>query len=113
MVLCNGKSPALGLGISGAPRWASYADYVARQLSVSYTITNFVGPDAVNVAITGTVNTNSVTLATVTPVALGDISVGTSSGTTLVYNVPVGSFRARVHATAEDACGNSFVFPKA
>jgi len=82
---------------------------------VSYTITNPVGPDAVNVAITGTVNTNSVTLATVTPVALGDISVGASSGTTLVYNVlvGVGSFRARVHANAEDACGNSFVFPKA
>ncbi len=112
-VICTGNSPDLELSADGSPMWASFADYVARQLTLSFKISNPKGPGAMNVAILGASNTNGVTLATATPVTLGNISMGADSVATLVYQVPTGvhSFRTTVQAAAEDACGNGFTFP--
>jgi hypothetical protein len=110
---CSGAAPALTLATTGS-YWASYADYTAGRLMVDFRINNASGPDAFNVAITGTVNTNSVTLATAMPLAVGDIATGANASMTLVYNLPVESppaFRTTVHASAQDLCGSSFSYP--
>lgn len=67
---CSGAAPSLTLTTTKF-YWDSYADYTARRLMVDFRINNASGPDALNVAITGTVNTNSVTLATDMPLAVG------------------------------------------
>jgi len=111
---CSGAAPDLRL-IVGDIYWGSYADYQARRLSVAYTIADAGTSRAVNVKITGASNSNGVTLTTAVPSFQGYLGLGGNLQTTLVYDVPEGVswFQTSVHATAEDPCGNQFVYPPA
>lgn len=93
--------------------WSSYADYVARQLSIDYRISNRAGYTAFGANITGSGGTNAVTLSTALPYSLGNIAGGGSAARTLMYTVPVGvnSFNVTVNASASDACGAAFIYP--
>jgi len=94
-------------------RWGSYADFVARNLSIDYTIANAGAADALNVGILGADNTGGVSLSTSMPVGLGDIAAAGSVATTLDYYVPEGvlSFQTNVYAAALDRCGTVFYYP--
>lgn len=93
--------------------WASYADYQARQLSVSWTINNS-GRPAYNVQLTRSTNTNGVSLITPSPLTLGDIAGGGSSTSVFIYDVPAGvsGFSVMIESSAQDACGNSYPYPR-
>lgn len=111
-VIC--ASPQLGLGIP-QPSWGSYTDYLARQLSVSYSVSDSAGTGAYSIQVEGSTNTGSVIATSALPIALGDIPGGTTVYLTLTmkYEVPSGvtSFRSITYMTAKDACGNLYTFP--
>ncbi len=109
---CIAGKPALSLRSTGAS-WASYADYTARKLTVSYAVMNGAGQDAWNASITGATATNTVTLLSATPISLGNIASGGSANTALQFNVPAGvaRFYTSLTASAEDACGTSYTYP--
>lgn len=109
-ILC--QKPSLSLS-SAAPFWASYADYVTRLLSVTYTIRNSGAQSAYNVAITSSTATNSVTCSTTMPGSIGTIAAGSLQKATLQYGIPagVGSFRVTINAAADDGCGNRYTYP--
>lgn len=112
MVFAACDAPSLSLS-KGGVYWASYPDYVAGRLSVDYSIANGGAGMAAGTQIVGAINTNGVTVASSMPAGLGNIASGGSAGTTVKYNVPsgVGSFMSTIHATAGDACGNSYSYP--
>ncbi|MHB9111766.1 MAG: right-handed parallel beta-helix repeat-containing protein [Thermoleophilia bacterium] len=93
--------------------WASYSDYIARELSVSWTISNNGGLPAYDVKLTSSANTSGVTLITPLPVAFGDIAGAGQSTSTVKYQVPAGiaSWLTANHASAVDACGTLYVYP--
>lgn len=96
--------------------WNTYDDYVARELSVDYLLTNTtVGRSAMNVNIVGAINTNGVTLISTTPVPVGNISAGLTGGFTLKYALPggVANFKTSIYATASDPAGNGYFYPSA
>lgn len=108
--MCTPAPPNLTFSMEYA-FWASYGDYMAGSLSVKYTISN-LGPDsAYNVNITGSTATGGVTLATATPISLGTVSASGSVTRILTYNVASGIniFQAMVYASAQDACGVSYM----
>lgn len=110
---CTGIKPSIGISVP-TPHWASYADYTARLLSVDWTIGNTGANIAYDVAITGSTNTNGVTLATTLPVTVANIMSPAGSATvTLKYNVPVGvgGWHTTTNAGSQDICGNSYVYP--
>ncbi|MHB8159422.1 MAG: S8 family serine peptidase [Thermoleophilia bacterium] len=108
--------PALSLGVPTS-FWASYADYQARELSMTFAINNGGINEAYNVIMAGSVNTNSVLLISPTPLTVGDI--GASGGptdsvqVTVKYLVPtdVTAFHTTVYLTADDSCGISYAYP--
>lgn len=104
--------PSLTLSTS-APSWATYADYQARELSVTLTITKNSPETAYDVAITGSTNTNGVELLTATPITIKGVFDGNSENTTVRYHVPVGvvSFKTSITASASDACGTNYSYP--
>ena len=71
--------------------WESFSDYLSRELTVNFTLHN-ANPAAVahGVQITGATSTNGVSLATATPVSVGDIAAGGNATVSLVFNVPAG-----------------------
>lgn len=103
--------PALTLS-SPQAFWGSYADYIARELSVNWTVRDN-GMPAYDVKITSSVNNAGVTLLTGLPVSFGDIPAGGSSSQTLKYQTPNGVSRwYTIHnATAKDGCGTSYTYP--
>ncbi|MHB1326355.1 MAG: glycoside hydrolase family 26 protein [Thermoleophilia bacterium] len=105
-------APALSLG-SATSFWSDYADYIARQLSVSYTLSNSAGIDAVSVQIVSVTNTNGVILSSTLPMSVGDIAVTGSTQIRLLYTVPPGvtSFRSAPRVTARDTYGNNYSYP--
>lgn len=105
-------APNLNLG-SATPFWSNYADYMARQLSVSFTLSNAAGIDAVSVQIVSVTNTNGVMLSSTLPMSVGDIAVTGSTQIRLVYTVPLGvtSFRSAPRVTARDTFGNNYSYP--
>jgi hypothetical protein len=108
---CTAGKPDLQLG-APSPYWASFADYTAHMLSVDWTVNNVGATDATNVQITGSTNSNGVTLSTSLPASVGDISGGGSGGVTLVYDVGhVGSWHTSTTASAEDCAANSYTYP--
>ena len=109
---CIPAKPDLGIGTSYA-FWGSYADYVARELSVKMVVTNRSAYGAYGVAILTAGGTNGVTLSTPTPVALGDLAGGAKTSTILKYNVPIGvtKFNASLTGGASDVCGTSYTYP--
>ncbi|MFA5801496.1 MAG: hypothetical protein WC911_03370 [Thermoleophilia bacterium] len=109
---CTPGKPSLSLSRQGTS-WASYAEYLARELTVQLAVNN-TGADAANsVAITGATSTNGVTLSTPVPIALGTVAGGASAATTVKYHVPVttGSFKTSFTASASDTCGTSYTYP--
>ncbi|MDO8736864.1 MAG: hypothetical protein Q7K29_07245 [Thermoleophilia bacterium] len=107
-----GVKPGLGISMTSA-RWASFADYQARLLTVAFSASNPAGPDAQNLTIVGEQTTNGVTAATALPLSLGNIVSTGSAAFSLQYSVPAGVsyFRTTVYSTAEDACGATFEYP--
>ena len=108
----NGPKPGLTVSMT-TTRWANYADYLARLLTVDFTATNPNGPAAFNLSLVGEQTTNGVTEATTLPLNLGDLQVGGNVPFSLQYNVPdgVAYFRTIVFATANDASGLSYSYP--
>lgn len=109
---CTPAKPNLGIKTEWA-KWDSYADYLARELSVKLTVSNAGATTGYGVAITGSTNTGGVTLSTATPIALGDIAASGSASTWVKYHVPVGvaSFSSSLAGSASDTCGTGYTYP--
>ncbi|MHB8793344.1 MAG: hypothetical protein ACYC6O_08415 [Thermoleophilia bacterium] len=108
---CTPVRPELSLSMANV-YWASYQDYILRELSVDYLIANN-GPNGANgVRVVGTINSAGVNSIN-TPLVVGGIAVGSSVSATIKYDAPigVGSFRSTVYATSEDFCGGSNSYP--
>ncbi len=110
-VVQNGK-PALSLRINNA-YWASMADYTARRLSVSFTVSNGMNGSASNARVTAASGTGGVTNTTALPLPLGNIASAESTTFTLAYNVPngVARFTTSIQVGANDSAGASYVYP--
>jgi|GEM_PF-4967033 len=109
---CSQGRPSLTF-TNGPVYWASYADYVARDLTVGYEIVNGGSSVAYSTRITGSSSSDGVTLAYGLPVIDQDVSVGSSIKGSLKYQVPegVGTFAKVVTSTAEDGCGTVYSYP--
>jgi hypothetical protein len=113
-VVCG--RPQLSVG-SPSAFWSSYADYVQGELSVTFTFSNNGIDNAYNVALVGSINTNSAQLASTVPVPIGDIAAaggpGSSVPVTVKYAIPAGvnTFRSTVYLTAYDVCGVVHAYP--
>jgi len=113
LIGCTAARPSLTLSKTST-YWGSYAAYTARLLSVNWTISNTGSNGATNVAITGSTNTNGVTISTLLPASVGNISAGSSAMKTLVYNVPLttGGWWTSTTASAGDDCGGTgYTYP--
>lgn len=100
-----------------APFWASYADYVAHELSVNWSLCDAGLTGAYGIQLEGTVNTSSVVGISPFPMSLGDIPAGTGGCQSYVlrYSLPPGvaSFKSITYATASDYCGTAYSYPSA
>src|SRR5665811_617642 len=91
--------------------------FTARKLSVNWRISNTGMTTGYGVAITGSTNTNGVTLSTAiptyAPIALGTIVAGGSASTVVKYNIPVGvtGFSATIGGRASDTCRTMRTYP--
>lgn len=106
--------PQLGITLTNA-FWASYQEYVIRQLSVTWSLCNPSVPTAFGLQITESQNSSGVGLVTTTPLAIGDLPGGGScSQVTMKYLVPAGvtSFASLTKATASDACELVYTYPQ-
>ncbi|MFA6001570.1 MAG: S8 family serine peptidase [Thermoleophilia bacterium] len=107
-------TPQITLG-EPRPFWGSYADYLVRELSVSYGLCDSGGTGAYGIQVEGSINTGSVFPASAMPLSVGDIPGGTSGCLTLIikYVVPssVTSFRSITFVTMKDTCGTSYAIP--
>lgn len=103
--------PALSPAVSNV-RWASFADFLARRLSVDYALTNLGDSPAMGVLITGATGSNGATTRSSTPISLGDMGAGSLQRATITFTVPVGlmTFRATISASASDSCGGSYSY---
>jgi len=84
--------------------WESYAGYLARELTVKFTLHNSnPATVALGVQITGATSTSGVSLATATPVSVGDIAAGGSADVSLLFNVPAGvsNFYTNINGSAD------------
>jgi hypothetical protein len=108
--------PAISLGVLNT-FWTSYADYQARELSATFTISNGGINGAYNVVMAGSVNTNRALLISPVPLTVGDIDASggpaDSVQVTVKYLVPtdVSIFYTTVYLTADDICGISYDYP--
>lgn len=104
--------PELSLG-SPSPFWASYDDYLAGELSVTYSLCNQGVNDAAAIMMMGSLNSGGVLSLTSTPFSIGDLDADVCRETTFKYLVPVGIdvFKSIVYIEAADACGENFSFP--
>ena len=95
--------------------WESYADYLERELSVRYTISNKGIAHAYQVEIDDSISNNGVNVTTVMPVVVSAGMTGNngSAQSTLKYQVPDGVtvFRTVIFATARDGCNNLNYYP--
>lgn len=99
---------------SPTPYWASYADYLASQLTVGWTVTNTGTATAFGVSIDGGANTNGVSvLSGELPKPLGTLGAGGSDSFTIRYSIPQGvaSWRSALTGSAQDSCGASYAYP--
>jgi len=105
-------TPDLRLDKTGT-YWGSYADYVTRDLSVDYILSNVGGGDATSLNIVWLAATNSVQYLTSLPVTVGNLPVGASVATTVHYQVPEGitGFRATTYVTCGDLSGGTYSYP--
>jgi archaellum component FlaF (FlaF/FlaG flagellin family) len=101
------------LYLSHESYWATFADYLVRELSVDLHVSNASAFTAYEVQITGSTNTGGVVLLTETPAMVGDIAAGADGVTTVRYFVPDGviNFTADVTGSALDECGAEYSYP--
>jgi parallel beta-helix repeat protein len=108
------RRPALSLG-APSPYWASYEDYVERELSVTWMVTNNGGVDASDVRLTGSNNSQGVTLSTELPADISSLisSSGGSASLQVKYHIPesVGMWHTINTACALDPEGTAFTYP--
>lgn len=104
--------PTLSLSLS-AVRWDSYADYLASELTVDWSIANNAGFSAINANIVGDITSNGVFMTNATPFAVGDIPDGMTGSFSTRYHVPPGVnyFRTQLYLTAQDAGGTTYSYP--
>lgn len=106
------KIPDLSLSL-GDIYWASYADYLARSLSVDYTITNSGAGGAFSLQIQSLSASQGVTPLTSTPFSLADLAAGATESMTVNYQLPQGvaAFTATATAACTDDRGFNYQFP--
>jgi hypothetical protein len=104
--------PDLSLELNGA-YWDSYMDYVLRELTVDFTLTNSGEGAAVGTELVYLVATSDVTTVTSIPFVFGDIVEDGTIDASFSFRVPQGisSFSAVAYATCEDLDGNVYVLP--
>lgn len=104
--------PDLDLSYSSS-YWASFNDFMARDLTTEFDLVSSGEGDAVDVQMVYLSATNGVTAQTSTPLAIGDMAIGDIESLTLVFRVPYGvtSFRTFAYATCEDIDGNTYELP--
>ncbi|MFA5802315.1 MAG: hypothetical protein WC911_07540 [Thermoleophilia bacterium] len=101
------------ISLSGpSARWGSYADYLARVLSVDWMITNTGATNAYSVSMTNTSNTNGITNSGSATASFGTINAGLSVMKTLKYSVPVssGSWHTVNTATVKDGMRTTYSY---
>lgn len=84
-----GWEPAVGTTIDSVG-WASYADYVAGELTVRMVISNDGADTAYGLAMTGAACTNGVSLSSPMPLNIGDLASGASVNLDIRYHIPAG-----------------------
>lgn len=106
------EMPQLTLGKTSA-YWASYADYISRELSVTYSLCNDGTNNALSTTLTGSKNTNNVALTTPVPAAIGNVGGGSCASFTVKYLVPPGvqSFLSVTYVNANDPCNQLYSYP--
>ncbi|MHB1390918.1 MAG: glycoside hydrolase family 113 [Thermoleophilia bacterium] len=79
--------------------WASYGDYQAQVLSVSYNVRNESGERVNNSQVQSSNASNGVAVTTPMPLTLGSIEPGATASVRLAYQIPSGlsAFRAVMH----------------
>lgn len=95
------------------PYWASYDDYLQRQLSANMAIENYGTTNVYNVNVVVSLNTNGVMALTQFPVALGAVPATTTKSFTMRYLVPNGvqSFKSTLYTTATVGCDTVYNYP--
>ena len=94
--------------------WASWADYVNRQLSIDYNLRNIGTGIATGVTVAASYgNPTSVYVTTPLPLTVGGITPNSFSTVTIKYYVPtsVGSFTTTTYANCQDDAGRTYWFP--
>lgn len=93
--------------------WATYQDYLDRDLTVDYSIANGGAGLATSLQVVYLAASNGVSAATSTPIFVGELLDGQSTSVTVHYLVPPGIafFRASVYVTCNDADGHAYAFP--
>jgi len=105
-------APAIRLSQNGS-YWASFADFLNRDLSVDYSLSNDGGGDAAGMQVVYLAATNGVLPLAGVPFSVVDLPVGASSQLTLHYQVPIGValFRATTFLTCNDLARGAYSFP--
>lgn len=111
---CPTGRPDLRLASPGS-FWASYADYTARKLSVTWTVNNTGELPADNVELTGSTSTYApIITLTAMPAQIGFIGAGGSGSVVVQFLLPTAGgvgFHVANTATAMDLAGNVYVYP--
>jgi len=104
--------PDLSLSLDGT-YWASYADYLARSLSVDYSLSNTGAGGAFALQVQSLTASQGVVPLTPTPFSVADLAAGDSGTMTVEYQVPPGvaSFFASATATCTDDRGFTYQYP--
>jgi len=112
--LDQAQEPAILVNVTSV-RWSSYADYIARRLSVDFRINNAGSGQATDIAISDSAATAGVQMLSDQPVYFSSLAPGGESITTVTYGVPaeVISFRAYINIAYIDSTGQSYHFPEA
>lgn len=105
-------TPVLSLSRNGT-YWSSYPDYLNRDLSVDYTLSNNGTGDAAALQTVYITATNGVLPLTSLPISIGDLPVGASKSMTVHYQVPsvVEVFRTTTFVSCKDLGRGTYVFP--
>ncbi len=102
----------LSVGLSRT-YWASFSDYLIRELSIDFSIRNNSAIDATAVQITDCNSTNGVALDGPLPANVGDIAAGASTSISLKYQVPQGAttFKTFLKGKTKDSAGATHLYP--
>jgi len=107
------SQPSSGLD-DEATYWADFSDYVNRELTITYQITNISSDFSIyDMQIVATTSNAGVSPASPMPISLGDIGPGGQVAFMLKYLVPenIHAFRTSIFASIIDACGGVSYYP--